>query len=480
MNYLYKQISENETYCFNLELNTELNEKETTIINRLLDITNTEINRLEYIEYGPYPSIETPWCTNVLNIFRKCGIKAISRIERSILIKASQFNPEMVDKMLETIYKTPLETFIIDKEIESPYIVNDIKNHNKEKGLGFDEADIEYYQKILKYPTNVELYDLAQSNSEHSRHWFFNGIYKLEDKIIITSLFQNIKETQTKQTNSLIAFKDNASAINGYEINTIIPNQNKIYITRNVKYNPTLTAETHNFPTGIAPYPGAATGVGGRIRDNQAIGRGGLIIAGTAGYCVGNIDEKESKYYKKNLKTLIEASNGASDYGNMIGEPIIQGFCRSFGLTLIQRENTRYGNIHSERIEWVKPIMFSAGIGQIDERHLEKEKPEKGMLIVRLGGPAYRIGIGGGMASSKNQNKDEENKDYDAVQRGDPEMENKLNRVIRTCIELGEDNPIMSIHDQGAGGMGNVTKEIVYPSGGKVYIRKVILGDKTM
>ncbi|MDP1759807.1 MAG: AIR synthase-related protein, partial [Thermodesulfovibrionales bacterium] len=184
--------------------------------------------------------------------------------------------------------------------------------------------------------------------------------------------------------------------------------------------------------------------------------------------------EDESFEYPNNLASPlqieIEASNGASDYGNKFGEPVIQGFTRSFGMRLAD----------GERREWIKPIMFTAGIGQMDARHIEKGQPEKGMLVTKIGGPAYRIGMGGGAASSMIQGENIAELDFNAVQRGDAEMEQKLNRVIRACVELGSDNPIISIHDQGAGGNCNVVKEIIYPAGAKIEIRKIQIGDNTL
>jgi phosphoribosylformylglycinamidine synthase len=170
------------------------------------------------------------------------------------------------------------------------------------------------------------------------------------------------------------------------------------------------------------------------------------------------------------LQIEIEASNGASDYGNKFGEPVIQGFTRSFGLRLPG----------GERREWIKPIMFTAGVGQMDDTHIEKESPEKGMLVVKIGGPAYRIGIGGGAASSMIQGENIAELDFSAVQRGDAEMEQKVNRAIRACVEMRDANPIVSIHDQGAGGNCNVVKEIIYPAGAKIEIRNIQLGDNTL
>jgi phosphoribosylformylglycinamidine synthase len=243
-----------------------------------------------------------------------------------------------------------------------------------------------------------------------------------------------------------------------------------------------FTAETHNFPSGVAPFPGAETGTGGRIRDVQATGRGGLVVAGTSAYCVGNLQipgyelpwEEKTFTYPGNLASPlnieIQASNGASDYGNKFGEPVIQGYTRSFGMRIPS----------GERYEWLKPIMFTAGVGQMNADHIEKGQPEKGMLVVKIGGPAYRIGMGGGAASSMIQGENIAELDFNAVQRGDAEMEQKMNRVMRACVEMEDANPIVSIHDQGAGGNCNVVKEIIYPAGAKIEIRKVLIGDKTL
>jgi len=362
---------------------------------------------------------------------------------------------------------------------------------NQKMGLGLDEWDIDYYYNLFvnelkRNPTNVECFDLSQSNSEHSRHWFFRGRLILDGKEISENLMQIVKEPYKRNpNNSIIAFKDNSSAIRGYKIQTMLPAnsfQPSAFSIREVTYHIIFTAETHNFPSGVAPFPGAETGTGGRIRDVHATGKGSIVVAGTAAYCVGNLRipdyplpwEDDSFIYPKNLASPlqieIEASNGASDYGNKFGEPLIQGFTRSFGLRLPD----------GERREWIKPIMFTGGVGQIDDRHIKKDTPSKNMVVVKVGGPAYRIGMGGGSASSMVHGENIEELDFNAVQRGDAEMEQKLNRVIRGSVELGDENPIASIHDQGAGGNCNVVKEIVYPAGAKINIRKIIVGDNTL
>ena len=458
--------------CYNISHNGNL---DMQFLKGLIGIPCNEPIMIDYVEVGPKLSMVTPWCSNVMSIFRRCLGKNnnIKRIEKSLLIKKSNIDKYEIDPMLESIYDKPIESFPrVTQLIENIYNVTDIKSENLIRSLGFDKQDIEYYENLFKKldrrPTNIELHDLSQSNSEHSRHWFFKGnLINHDGKLIEKSLFQMIKDTQLFTNNrSIIAFSDNASAISGFIVKRLKPIDNT-YIETEGLVHLTFTAETHNFPTGIEPFNGAATGVGGRIRDTHAIGRGGYVVAGVAGYCVGNIFN--SKFVQKNIRTLIRASDGASDYGNKFGEPLILGFCRDYGLT----------NSLGTRIEWIKPIMFSGGQGMILDREIKKNKPSKDMYVVKIGGPCYKIGIGGGAASSRDQDTKNIKEDLSAVQRGDAEMENKLNRLIRTCIEL-PNNPIQSIHDQGAGGTANVTKEIVYPTGAEIDLDKMLMGDKSL
>ena len=321
---------------------------------------------------------------------------------------------------------------------------------------------------------------MGQSNSEHSRHWFFGGKMVIDSEAKPKTLFKMVKETLTEKSkgNSIIAFHDNSSSIRGYECDALKPTSAGKAGPMTVQkqtLHPILTAETHNFPCGVAPFAGAETGTGGRLRDVMATGRGAYPVAGVSSYCVGNLNipeyelpwEDKTFLYPGNLASplqiQIKASDGASDYGNKYGEPVIHGFSRSFGQRLP----------NGERFEWVKPIMFSAGVGQMDGGHTVKGEPEKGMLVVKLGGPAYRIGIGGGAASSRVQSEGNADLDFDAVQRGDAEMENRMGRLMKACCDLGDKNPIVSVHDQGAGGNGNVLKEIVEPAGADYDIRKV-------
>uniref|UniRef100_X1ZKR9 Phosphoribosylformylglycinamidine synthase n=1 Tax=Capitella teleta TaxID=283909 RepID=X1ZKR9_CAPTE len=403
------------------------------------------------------------------------------------------------DKMTHCRYTEPIRSFQLAVATEDVYDVEvmecgkaALKEANDHLGLAFDDWDLEYYtdlfcQKVGRNPTNVECFDLAQSNREHSRHWFFKGRMVVDGEERSGSLFSMVMDTQCHSNqNNVIKFSDNSSAIKGFPVDILSPRSftepSSFHKDTNLTRHIIFTAETHNFPTGVAPFPGATTGTGGRIRDVQATGRGAHVIAGSAGYCFGNLLipgytmpwEDSSFIYPGNfarpLDIAIEASNGASDYGNKFGEPVLTGFSRSFGLM-----------IGRERREWVKPIMFSGGIGSLSESHVHKEDPEIGMHVVKVGGPVYRIGVGGGAASSVQVQGDNASElDLGAVQRGDPEMEQKMNRVIRACIEMHKDNPICSIHDQGAGGNGNVLKEICEPVGAVINAGSFQLGDPTL
>lgn len=504
-------------FCYNILTTEKLNNIELEILIWLLAETfeKEAFSQKSFLsqdngmifEVGPRLNFSTAWSTCAVSIFNCVGLNKIKRIERSRrykLIPVIDNFPQKLflnmihDRMVECPYPEPLKDFSHGQTAKPLKIVPVIEEGrkalekiNQELGLGWDNWDIDFYLRLFRdrlkrNPTDVECFDLAQSNSEHSRHWFFRGILLIDGKPAPYSLFDIVKEPLKKNPrNSVIAFKDNSSAIYGSKIQylqPLKPGKSSRFKIKNELYHLIFTAETHNFPTGVAPFPGAETGTGGRIRDIHATGKGALTVAGTAAYCVGNLhihdyelpwEDKSFKYpgnLAKPLQIEIEASNGASDYGNKFGEPLIAGFTRSFGLRL------RDG----ERIEWIKPIMFTGGIGQINATHIEKDPPQQGMYVVKIGGPAYRIGIGGGAASSVVSGELSEELDFNAVQRGDAEMENKLNRVVRACVELGDKNPIVSIHDQGAGGNCNVVKELVYPEGAKIDIRKVIVGDETL
>ena len=497
-------------YCFNVETSEPLNNDELSILRQLLadgfiaeSVSNKSYSpeSAHVVELGPRMNFATAYATNIVSICRSCGLEKVSRIERSrryVLgsgVDKDRFVRENHDRMTECLYDRPLQTFetgiVPEPVFEIPMKEKGPDALLEVPGLAMDDWDRNlYYDYFVKEegrnPTIVEIRDLDNANSEHSRHGYFKGKQVIDGTAMPETLMEIVKSTlNANPSNSVIAFKDNSSAIRGYECWTIIPEmpgRPAPFGKKDVFYHIIFTAETHNFPTGVAPFPGAETGTGGRIRDVQATGRGGLVVAGTAGYCTANLLipgydlpwEDGSFAYPSSLAPSLDmeirASDGASDYGNKFGEPVILGFTRSFDQKLPTGE--RWG--------WIKKVMFTGGIGQIDGRHTEKDEADKGMMIVQVGGPAYGIGVGGGSASSKLQGENAEELDFNAVQRGDAEMEQKMNRVIRACIEMGENNPIVSIHDQGAGGPANVLKELVEKAGGRIEIRRIRLGDPTL
>lgn len=505
---LYKKIDDNKEYCFNVESSRDLAAEEMFCLRQILaDGFIAETVSLKpfvagerVVEIGPRLNFATAWSSNMVSICRATGLSAVSRVERSRRYRVPENENIQVfidthhDRMTQCHYPHPLSTFETGIVPEAVYEV-DLQTQGPDgllgiPGISMDEWDRNlYYEYFVKKqgrnPTIVEIMDLNNANSEHSRHGFFKGRQVIDGEEMAESLFDLVTATLTANPQgSIVAFKDNSSVVQGSTFQTLLPETPGMpcsFSPSEVCYHPLLTAETHNFPTGVAPFPGAETGTGGRIRDVQGTGRGGFVIAGTAGYCVGNLNipgyrlEWENEYpcpgnLASALEIEIEASNGASDYGNKFGEPLIQGFTRSFDMRL---EN-------GERWGFLKPIMFTAGVGQIDARHTEKCAEEKGMLIVQVGGPAYRVGFGGGAASSMMQGENASDLDFDAVQRGDAEMEQKMNRVIRACNEMGDRTLIDVIHDQGAGGPANVLKELVERSGGRVEIRNIRVGDPTM
>jgi phosphoribosylformylglycinamidine synthase len=508
ISHLFRKIKDGMEYCFNIESTLPLSAEERQQLQLLLadgfikeSIRSTTFFEDErVVELGPRLNFATAWSSNMVSICHATGLASVTRIERSrrYVVPEEKDLQEFIgvnhDRMTECVYHEPLSSFETGIEPEDVYEI-DMMSKGAEAlidipGISMDEWDRNFYydyfvKKHGRNPTIVEIMDLNNANSEHSRHGFFRGKQVIDGQEVAETLMEVVQSTlDANPKGSVIAFKDNSSGVEGREVVTITPEKpglpSPLKRTEST-YHILFTAETHNFPTGVAPFPGAETGTGGRIRDVQGTGQGGYVVAGTAAYNVANlhIPGYEMGWEEKfecpsNLATAleieIEASNGASDYGNKFGEPLIQGFTRSFDMRLP----------NGERWGYLKPIMFTGGIGQIDARHIEKRKEENGWHIVQVGGPAYRVGFGGGAASSMLQGDNVEDLDFNAVQRGDAEMEQKMNRVIRACNEMGDNTLVEVIHDQGAGGPGNVLKETVENSGGKIDIRKIKVGDPTM
>jgi phosphoribosylformylglycinamidine synthase len=438
--------------------------------------------------------IKTAEEVQTLDILKKCGIAEMERVIKRIVyfIGLDEDENAIFEKNHDKMVDAGVLCFAFGStssparphHIEARHIDEvdgereiDIDKVNEEYGLALSDIDLQYIKKHIgewKSPMFM-IFDIAQSNSEHCRHHFFNGNCYIDGVKQEKTLFELVKEPIAicKADNSRIAFHDNSSAIEGHEQVVLKRNMNNEYGRYQKLVHYVCTAETHNFPTGISPFPGSATGVGGRIRDVQSTGRGAITVCGSAGYCVGNIKgDREIYPHAHPMDILIEASNGASDYGNKFGEPIVMGFANSFVRSV---SDHRMAGKKATLWEYVKPIMFTSGHGLIYDNHLEKMKPTDDMLICKVGGPVYKIGFGGSSASSRAEGN---NFDYFAVQRDDPEMEQKMDKVIKKCVELDEKNPICSIHDQGAGGNGNVLKEIIEGKGATIDIGNLTLGEK--
>jgi len=499
--------------CFYIDLATALPPRQVELLQWLLTEPLTIVSEkscfadADVVEIGPRLSVETPFSSNAVAICSSMGL-AVRRIERSVRYRhgpglgiSSEMNgdeiiQQFLDRMTQAVYPRTITTLDSGLKPEPVGIVpiiergeDALREANKTLGLGMDDWDITYYTKLFRRlgrnPTDVELFQIGNANSEHSRHWFFRGVHVIDGCEMPESLMDIVREPWKQGGgNSITAFTDNSGVMRGVEVKAFAPTrygEPSPLEAMQILQHLTATAETHNHPTLIAPFPGAETGTGGRIRDSRAVGRGGLAHAGLAGYCVGNLhipgfeipgEEVGGEYTPQAAEPqaiLIAGSNGISDYGNKIGEPLLGGFTRSFGQM-----------VNGQRREFRKPVLYSAGFGRINDVHVKKHEPETGMCIVRIGGPAYRIGVGGGSASSMIHGHQDEELDFKSVQRGNAEMENRVNRVIQTCAEMDTDNPIESIHDQGAGGPSNVLTELMEPVGGKVDIRKIVVGDVTM
>lgn len=511
---VYRSVAAESELCYYIETNSPLTTEEVTRLRwvigetfapKLLSETGSFLDFSDgVIELGPRMNFETSSSSNAVSICHAAGLTKVTRLEVSrrhrVKGDVDAFVAANHDRMTECVYPKPLTTFETGIEPKPVFEVLLIQNGlaelarlNKELGLGMDKWDVDYYHRlftrdICRNPTSVECFQVGQANSEHCRHWFFKGKLFIDGQVVPYTLLELVQSTlKANSGNSVIAFKDNSSAIKGYDVWTVVPENPAMpsrFVSTRCTYHLLFTAETHNAPSGYAPEPGAETGAGGRIRDGHGTGRGSLVIAATAGYCVDQLHisgyaisgETVAEEWKhpfsmaKPIEVLLQASNGASDYGNKFGEPLIQGHARSFGL--ITPDGTRRS--------WIKPIMFSGGIGQIRDEHIEKAEPKKGMLIVRMGGRAYRIGVGGGSFSSMLQGEGDDQLNLMAVQRGNAQEANKLNRAIRAFVEMGPKNPLLVIHDQGAGGPCNVLTELVHPAGGRIKIRNISVGDKTL
>ncbi|MCU0462460.1 MAG: phosphoribosylformylglycinamidine synthase [Bacteroidales bacterium] len=433
---------------------------------------------------GPRKEMITPWSTNAVEITQNMGITGITRIEE---FHHAESKPEW-DPMLQSLYKgLDQNIFTIDKKPDPVLYIEDIGKYNNQEGLALNEDEVEYLEKLAvrigRKLTDSEVFGFSQVNSEHCRHKIFNGTFIIDGKEKESTLFQLIKETTSQNPNKVVsAYKDNCAFIQGPPAEQFAPatqDKSDFFNIKTFDSVLSLKAETHNFPTTVEPFNGASTGTGGEIRDRIAGGKGAFPVAGTAVYMTsyprpdgGRPWEKETKerpwLYQTPEDILIKASNGASDFGNKFGQPLI---CGSL-LTFEHFENLK-------KFGYDKVIMLAGGIGIGKKKDSEKDVPEKGDLIVLLGGDNYRIGMGGGAVSSVDTGKYDSAIELNAVQRANPEMQKRVYNAIRALGEM-DNNPVVSIHDHGAGGHLNCLSELVEATGGKVDISKLPIGDPTL
>ncbi|SFE27201.1 phosphoribosylformylglycinamidine synthase [Nitrosomonas sp. Nm166] len=474
----------------------------------------------EFFLVLPRPGTISPWSTKATDIAHHCGLTVVERIERGIAFyiqcntqlstdDKTRLAPLLYDRMTEAVFASFDDAAKLFQHFEpKPLNTIDVMNGgidalweaNQSMGLALSEDEIEYllyhFDQAGRNPTDVELMMFAQANSEHCRHKIFNADWIVDGKPQDKSLFAMIRNThQAHPQGTLVAYADNASIIEGAEIARFYPGNQQIYSYAQEQTHVLMKVETHNHPTAISPFPGAATGVGGEIRDEGATGRGAKPKAGLCGFSVSNLNisgytqpweydganpaDNQSTYGRPTriasaLQIMLEGPIGGAAFNNEFGRPNLAGYFRTY-------EERVAGEVRG----YHKPIMLAGGIGQISNLHVRKEKFPPGTLLIQLGGPGMLIGLGGGAASSMDTGTNEEVLDFDSVQRSNPEMQRRAQEVIDRCWQLqrtDNDNPILFIHDVGAGGLSNAFPELVHDSGrgGRFNLRDIPSEESSM
>ena len=442
-------------------------------------------NEVNYTFLGPRAAMITPWSTNAVEICQNMGVNSLIRIEEfnKVGFDFSDFD-YMVYEKFEKLHQN---IFSVEIKPEKILAIEDIEKYNLQEGLSLNSEEIVYLnnisKKIGRKLTDSEVFGFSQVNSEHCRHKIFNGKFIIDGEEKKSSLFKLIKETSKKNPNSIVsAYKDNVAFIEGPSINLFSPDRSDIadyYKIKEVKSVISIKAETHNFPTTVEPFNGAATGSGGEIRDRLAGGKGSLPLAGTAVYMTPYTRNSNEKLWEENIQArkwlyqspidiLIKASNGASDFGNKFGQPLITGSVLTF-------EHEEF----NKTIGFDKVIMQAGGIGFGLSNQAIKDTPSEGDKIIVLGGDNYRIGMGGAAVSSADTGAFSKGIELNAVQRSNPEMQKRVANAIRGMVE-SNNNSIVSIHDHGAGGHLNCLSELVEEVGGEINLDMLPVGDPTL
>ena len=474
-----------ENKYFTVHFATDPDAKDLQKLSWLFGATLVDADNVEGFFVGPRKEMITPWSTNAVEITQNMGIEGIKRIEEFYQVESVDAK---YDHMLKAMYKgLNQDAFTVLREPEPIKYITDIKTYNKQEGLALNDDEIGYLESLRKKLgrdlTDSEIFGFSQVNSEHCRHKIFNGTFVIDNKEKEESLFQLIKKTTKANPNQVVsAYKDNCAFIQGPVVDQFAPaTQDKpdFFETKPFESVISLKAETHNFPTTVEPFNGAATGSGGEIRDRIAGGKGAFPVAGTAVYMTSYPRSQEGLTWDANLAPrkwlyqtpediLIKASNGASDFGNKYGQPLICGSVFTFE----HFENQR-------KFGFDKVIMLAGGVGYGKKKDSLKDTPEPGDKVVLLGGDNYRIGMGGGAVSSVATGEYNNAIELNAVQRTNPEMQKRVYNAIRALSE-SDVNPIVSIHDHGAGGHLNCLSELVEATGGKIDISKLPVGDPTL
>ena len=434
---------------------------------------------------GPRAAMITPWSTNAVEITQNMGVESIIRIEEFVpsTETTSDFDPMLLQKF-PLLDQTIFDVSATPEAIKD---IHDIATYNESEGLALNKEEVAYLDtlaiKLGRKLTDSEVFGFSQANSEHCRHKIFNGTFIIDGEKMPSSLFKLIKETSKENPNEIVsAYKDNVAFVNGPVVTQFAPKSpDKPDYYQNKDFNSVISikAETHNFPTTVEPFNGAATGSGGEIRDRLAGGKGSLPLAGSAVYMTSysrleknrpweQAMEERDWLYQTPLDILIKASNGASDFGNKFGQPLITGSVLTF-----EHEE------HARKLGFDKVIMMAGGIGYGKAEQALKDTPQQGDQIVILGGENYRIGMGGAAVSSADTGAFSSGIELNAIQRSNPEMQKRAANAVRAMVE-SDINPIVSIHDHGAGGHLNCLSELVEDTGGIINIDALPVGDPTL
>ena len=475
------------------EINHQPNQQEIDELSWLYgDATLMAEQALQGFYVGPRREMITPWSTNAVEITQNMNLSGISRIEEFFPVASADADH---DPMLQRMYEgIDQNVFTVNHEPEPIKYVDNLEEYNEQEGLALSPEEIEYLHKIEKQNgrplTDSEIFGFAQINSEHCRHKIFGGTFIIDGKEMESSLFAMIKKTTKENPGKILsAYKDNVAFAQGPVIEQFAPKDQSTadyFQVEDIESVISLKAETHNFPTTVEPFNGAATGTGGEIRDRMGGGVGSWPIAGTAVYMTSypRLTDDEGKtiaerdwedllpvrqwLYQTPEQILIKASNGASDFGNKFGQPLITGSVLTF----------EHGG-DGQRLGYDKVIMLAGGVGYGKKRDCLKGEPQKGNKVVVVGGDNYRIGLGGSSVSSVDTGRYSNGIELNAVQRANPEMQKRAYNLVRALVEE-DNNPVVSIHDHGSAGHLNCLSELVEDCGGEIDMTRLPIGDKTL